>query len=140
MNTLIQKLLLAPSWKAALVLVFGSLFQFFAPISDFIFVIALLMVADLITGIQAAKKRGEAITSNGFRRTAVKILVYGLLIVICEKIKMTFFAELDLKVAYGVSLFIVWIELKSLSENIYTITGVNVWDKIKSIFPDSEKK
>jgi len=139
MNALLQKLLLAPSWKAAFYLIVGSVLQFFAPISDFILVIGLLMLADLITGIQAAQKRGEAITSNGFRRTAVKILIYALLIVICEKIKLTFFADLDLKVSYGVSLFIVMIELKSLSENIHTITGIDIWEKIKTFFPNSPK-
>ena len=97
MNSLIQKLILAPSWKSALYLIFGSLMQFLAPIADFIIVIAVLMIADLITGISAARKRNELITSNGFRRTAIKIVVYALLIIVCEEIKLVFFAEIDIK-------------------------------------------
>jgi phage-related holin len=139
MNTLIQKLLLAPNWKSIAFLIFGSLAQFFAPIADFISVIALLMTADLITGIQAAQKRKEPITSNGIRRTVVKIVVYALVIIVCEKIKLTFFHDVDIKFSYGVALFIVLIELKSLSENIKTITGIDIWEKIKTLLPSQGK-
>lgn len=140
MTRLIEKLIAAPSYKAGIYLILGALSQFLAPIADFIFVIALLMTADFITGIQAAKKRGEAITSQGWRRTATKIVVYSLLIIVCEEIKMIFFKDIDVKVTYAIALFIVMIELKSLSENIKTITGIDVWGKITEMFPSQTKE
>ncbi|MEA5459100.1 phage holin family protein [Arcicella sp. LKC2W] len=134
MTTLIKQILVAPNWKVIVYLIFGALAQFFYPIADFIVAIFLLMILDFITGVQAAKKRGEAITSQGWRRTATKVVVYALLIIVCEKIKITYFKDIDLKVSYGVSLSIITIELKSLAENIKTITGVDIWQKLSEFF------
>ena len=48
----------------------------FMPIKAVLVVVGFLIFADLFTGIVAAKKRGEAIDSAGFRRTIVKLFLY----------------------------------------------------------------
>jgi phage-related holin len=48
----------------------------FAPVKSIMIVVGVLVIADLITGILAARKRGEPITSAGFRRSVAKTLIY----------------------------------------------------------------
>lgn len=52
-----------------------------APIHAVLISVGVLIFADLITGVLAARKRGEAITSAGFRRTIVKMCVFQLAVV-----------------------------------------------------------
>lgn len=132
---LIQKIVAAPSGKAALLLIFGTFWQFLSPIGDFIFLIIFLLIADLITGIMAAKKRGELISSSGFRRTFQKVVVYALSIIVAEYIRIVMFKDLQINVAYPIAILIVITEFKSISENTLTITGVNIWEKIKDLLP-----
>lgn len=48
----------------------------FAPAKDVMLAVLVLIIADLITGIWAASKRKEKITSAGLHRTLVKVVVY----------------------------------------------------------------
>jgi uncharacterized membrane protein len=133
----IQKMFEANSIKAALVILITSIWQFLMPIGDFIFVISFLLTVDLWTGIKAAQKRGEKITSKGFRRTVTKIGIYALAIILTQYLKVTFIKDLDVNLARSVALFIVTIELKSIDENIEELTGVSIISKILSKIPKS---
>ena len=52
----------------------------FYPIKTVLMAVLALIFADLFFGLAAAKKRGEAITSKGLKRSVVKIMVYELAI------------------------------------------------------------
>ena len=101
-----------------------------APIQTAILGVGFLIVADLITGIVAAYKRGEPIRSERLKNTAVKMLVYNLLLT------SSFIAETYLtpwipftNVALS---FLAIIEVKSLGENFQSITGISFVTYLKS--------
>jgi len=108
----------------------------FAPIKAVILVTGILIFADLFTGIMAARKKGEKITSAGLRRTVTKLFVYN------AAIMLGFLAEVYMlggflpvsKIASGL---IATVELASLYENLNTIHGSNLFksliDKLGSV-------
>jgi len=53
-----------------------SILAVFAPIKGTIITVGVVIIVDLITGILAARKRGEKITSAALRRTVSKALIY----------------------------------------------------------------
>jgi phage-related holin len=52
----------------------------FAPIQSVMLTVLVLVLADFVTGVIAARKRGEKITSSGFQRTVVKVVKYQVVI------------------------------------------------------------
>jgi phage-related holin len=96
----------------------------FAPIKAAIIAVMALTCIDLVSGLLAAHKRKEAITSSGLKRTIVKFLVYELLIgmgYLCSKylIGEDFIPLTKILTGYvGIT------ELKSVLENIEELTGI----------------
>lgn len=108
----------------------------FAPIKAVILVTGILIFADLITGILAARKKGEKITSAGLRRTVTKIFIYNSAIMLgflAEKYMLDGFIPVS-KIASGL---IATVELASLYENLNTLNGNNLFkaliDKLGSV-------
>ncbi|NBA74569.1 hypothetical protein GOQ04_03375 [Emticicia sp. ODNR4P] len=134
---LIQKLLAATSFKNAFFVLLSTASQFFLPIGNYIIIISILLVFDFITGVQAARKRGEKITSEGWRRTATKIWIYAMSIILTHYIRITMLStSVELDLAKYISCFLISTELKSLDENIESITGVSILSKvIKALKP-----
>jgi uncharacterized membrane protein len=110
----------------------GVLFSFFLPIKHFLIFTIFVVFADTITGIIAAKKRGEKITSKGLYRTSQKVVVYFCGIMIFHGASVTF--GLPSQIVYSVSFLIAFTELYSVSENIKSITGVNIGTIILKFF------
>jgi uncharacterized membrane protein len=110
----------------------GVLFSFFLPIKHFLIFTIFVVFADTVTGIIAAKKRGEKITSKGLYRTSQKVVVYFCGIMIFHGASVTF--GLPSQVVYSVSFLISFTELYSVSENIKSITGVNIGTIILKFF------
>ena len=102
----------------------GVLFSFFFPIKHFLIFTIFVVFADTVTGIMAAKKRKETITSKGLYRTSQKVVVYFVGIMIFHGASVTF--GLPSQIVYSVSFLISFTELYSISENIKSITGVNI--------------
>jgi uncharacterized membrane protein len=102
----------------------GVLFSFFLPIKHFLIFTIFVVFADTVTGIMAAKKRNEPITSKGLYRTSQKVVVYFVGIMIFHGASVTF--GLPSQIVYSVSFLISFTELYSISENIKSITGVNI--------------
>lgn len=101
------------------------------PISASMEAVCALVVADLFTGIWAAKKRGEQITSWGMRKTVSKILAYELAIVLAYVLEVNFLTLLPaVKTIAG---FIAATEFKSALENLSNITGVNLAEAAKGL-------
>jgi uncharacterized membrane protein len=110
----------------------GVLFSFFLPIKHFLIFTIFVVFADTVTGIIAAKKRGEKITSKGLYRTSQKVAVYFCGIMIFHGASVTF--GLPSQIVYSVSFLIAFTELYSVSENIKSITGVNLATTILRFF------
>lgn len=99
------------------------------PIKTFVAVTLLLVFADLITGIQAARKRSEAIHSRGFRRTALKFAMYCTAIVSAHGIEAVYFH--DFPMVFTISAYVAISEFWSILENVGTVTGVNVLESVR---------
>jgi uncharacterized membrane protein len=110
----------------------GVLFSFFLPIKHFLIFTIFVVFADTVTGIMAAKKRGEPITSKGLYRTSQKVVTYFCGIMIFHGAGITF--GLPSQITYSVSFIIAATELFSISENIKSITGTNIGTIILRFF------
>lgn len=128
---LIMELVKANSFKAGTSLVAAFLFLHILPIAQFIAIAGLLVTSDWVTGIWAAYKRREKITSKGLRRTVEKILMYSLAIFITMVVEVAFFSSHY--VVAAVSLYICLVELYSNLENISTITSTNIIGVVKDV-------
>ena len=110
----------------------GLIASFIIPIKSFLLFTVFVVFADTVTGIMAAKKRGEEITSKGLYRTTEKIVVYFVSILIFEGAKNTF--SIPFPITYMVASMIAGTELFSIAENVKRITGVNLGTVIIRFF------
>lgn len=110
----------------------GFIASFFIPIKGFLLFTVFVVFTDTITGILAARKRGEQITSKGLYRTSQKIVTYFCGIMIFHGASITF--GLPSQITYSVSFIIAATELFSISENIKSITGTNIGTIILRFF------
>lgn len=137
-----------------IVMVISSIFDFVIPIWPFMAAVFFLTLLDMWTGVQAAKVRikkfklenpniepKEKINSRGYFRTSQKIGVYVCGILGAHAIYIVFFKGLvpfelpvESPLAYLVSFPMVRTELKSLDENVLTVTGTSFWANIKKYF------
>lgn len=97
----------------------------FAPIKSALVVVMLLVAVDLWSGIWAAKKRGDKITSTGLKRTVVKLLVYEGVITLTYLVEH-FLTGPFLPLVNIMAGYIGITELKSVLENIEEVTGIDV--------------
>ena len=111
---------------------------FFAPVWSLVAYSTLLIFVDLITGIRAAKKRGETITSRAMSQTITKFLLYNLAI-ICGHGASYHFAP-DLELGKVVLAAIALVELTSIDENFKDILGYSVFGRIIELFKRREKE
>jgi uncharacterized membrane protein len=110
----------------------GFIFSFFVPIKGFLIFVIAVTFADMVTGIKAARKEKQKISSKGMYRTMEKIVTYFVGIMIFELAKITF--SLPVPITYMVAFLIATVELYSISENIKRITGVNLGVLITRFF------
>ena len=115
-----------------------SIVAIFAPIQSLLITTAVMIAADLITGIIAARKRGEAITSSGLRRTISKLFVYEFAIL------MAYLAEHYMSNALPfvkmASSMVSLVELKSIYENLSTIGDQDLLKSLISQLGSESKK
>ncbi len=103
------------------------LLSYFSPALPLLGSIGFFIFADLITGILAAKKRGEEITSKKARNTIPKGLGYMIAIMVGHVFEVHFVQGLEvMKIVAGL---IAVIEIKSLDENIKIITGKSLFNQ-----------
>ena len=110
-----------------LFLLFTWLIAYFTPALPLMFSIGVLILLDFATGIQAAKKRGELITSKKMRPTVTKGFGYMMAIIAAHVFENVIPGLESTKIVTGL---IAVIEIKSLDENIRVITGKNKKKKI----------
>ena len=102
----------------------GFVASFIIPIKGFLLFCVAVVFADTITGIKAARKEGQKISSKGMYRTTEKIVVYFTSILIFELAKNTF--SIPFPITYMMAMMISATELFSVAENVQRITGVNL--------------
>ena len=132
MKSIIYNLLKQSYDFFAVALTTGFIFSFFFPIKHFLLFTIGVVVADTVTGINAAKKEGKAITSKGLYRTTEKIVVYFTSILIFHGAQLTF--AIPIPIVYLVSSVIAGTELFSVAENVKRITGVELGTLISRFF------
>lgn len=98
---------------------------YFYPTAQFILLIGFFVTMDTITGMLAARKEGQEITSKKFREVIRKFVVYSAAILTAHVIQMQFFPEFPATKMIGG--LIAYSELMSIDENIARITGVSLF-------------
>jgi phage-related holin len=104
----------------------------FAPIKGVIITVGVVIVVDLITGVLAAKKRGEKITSAGLRRSLSKALIYQTAVLtgfLMEKYLLADIVPITKLVAGAIGA----VESISIFENLNTLSGNNLFSKILEV-------
>lgn len=100
---------------------------FFQPLWVLMLWFFIFVSCDTITGVSASIKEGQIITSHKLQRTIRKLLMYSMTIVLVHAIDIYMMTIVDLGLAKICSTIICGIELYSIFENCYRITGNRVF-------------
>lgn len=115
----------------------GIIVTFFVSIQWAVLYCFFLILFDLFTGIYAAKKRREKLTSKKASDSVGKFLIYVGALVVARASMETFYIEFDLVrvVLTGIAL----VELKSIDENIEKYLGYSLLGKLIGFFKRDAK-
>lgn len=107
--------------------VFASCMGFIAPIGVLFLWLLIFILVDMVTGVCASWNEGKIITSHGLQKTVIKFITYSTAVFLLHGIDvyMVVFAELYLA-RIGATI-ICGIELYSIFENMYRVTGNDVF-------------
>jgi phage-related holin len=111
-------------WAVAFVM---SSLTLIAPAANLMFVIGLLVVSDFVTGVLAARKREETINSKKMRNSVTKGIGYMVAILVAYMMQKVFIK--DFEVMKIVAALIAFIELKSIDENLESLTGKSLFNQ-----------
>jgi len=117
-----QKYIEADFWVGYLTALASWVASFLMPIQPFLILVVALLFSDLFTGVAAARKRKEKVSSKGLRRTVEKMLIYFVAILCSEGMKLVFLGSIPF--TYFVALAIAAAEFKSVLENVEVVTGL----------------
>lgn len=139
---LIAALSNAKTIQAAFAVVLAFLAAHLMPVAHFIAGAFFFLLVDFVSGVWAAKKKGNKITSQGFRKTITKFVFYSLAIICSVVLQDMFTKEMfpKLDLVYWIAGFICLTEFKSIIENIGVITEINIYDAIKHLLPNFKNK
>lgn len=120
--------------------------SFLIPIKILIYLVGLMIIIDTISGIWKAKKTGEALTSHKLSRAISKMLLYQLALItffILEKYLLGEFVLIFTAIPYFltkvVAVFISFVEIVSINENITIIYGFNFLKEFKNFLFRAKK-
>jgi len=109
--------------------VFAVLIALIVPLVDSLIFIGLLIVIDTITGMWAASKKKENVTSKQLANGVLpKIGLYPLILIASAGAESLFPEIPFIKGAAGI---IAAVEVLSIFENANNILGFNLWDRAK---------
>jgi len=100
-----------------------------APIKPIMITVGILIVSDLITGVWAARKRGEPITSAALGRTISKMVVYQTAVITGFLLQRYLLGD-ALPVVNVIGGVIGMVEFKSFIENANCIVDGDVFKEI----------
>lgn len=124
-------------WQIGVLGTAGTVASFFAPLPLLIFWLFMFVIIDTITGMMAAHRRGEELTSHKLKRVISKLICYMTVIILARAINFHILPFVELKGCYLASGIVCFVELFSILENMYSITGNQVfkiltqWGKTK---------
>lgn len=104
----------------------------FLPIKELMLTIGFLVAADLVVGVWKGIKTGQRIRSRRMSDTITKLLLYQLAIMSGFLIETFIISEL-IPITKLIATVIAIIEFKSIIESIESVTGKDLWGKIKTI-------
>lgn len=113
---------------------------FLTPIRPLLFIVGFMIFIDTLTGVIRSKKLNQPITSRKLSQIITKMLLYqGAIISLyfIDKLLLgefiSLFTSITLFLTKVGAITLVFIETKSINENITQATGVNVWDVFKQM-------
>ena len=121
----VEKFVSEEYWIGVAFTMFSWIASFIVSVASFLSFTLVIVLVDLYTGRMAAKHRGEAIKSSGYRQSVKKYVLYMLGILISELFIRVF--SLPIPLTYMVAGVVALTEIKSIFENIETVTGVDLW-------------
>jgi|GEM_PF-3794201 len=121
----VEKFVTEDYWIGVIFTMFSWISSFIISVATFLSFTLFIVLVDLYTGRMAAKHRGEAIKSSGYRQSVKKYVLYMLGILISELFIRVFLLPIPL--TYMVAGVVALTEIKSIFENIETVTGVDLW-------------
>lgn len=121
----VEKFVTEDYWIGVIFTMFSWISSFIMSVATFLSFTLVIVLVDLYTGRMAAKHRGEAIKSSGYRQSVKKYILYMLGILISELFIRVF--SLPIPLTYMVAGVVALTEIKSIFENIETVTGVDLW-------------
>lgn len=104
-----------------------SILAFLEPLWVLMLWFFIFIACDFVTGISASIKEKKQITSNKMSRTIKKLLMYCMVIVLVHAIDKDMLVIVDLGLAKISATIICGIELFSILENCYRLTGNKVF-------------
>jgi len=104
----------------------------FLPIKELMLTIGFLVASDMVVGIWKALKLKQRIRSRRMSDTITKLLLYQIAIMSGFLIESFIIAEL-IPITKLVATVIAVIEFKSIIESIESVTGKDLWSKLKTI-------
>jgi hypothetical protein len=114
---------------------------FFASLTPALLAIGFLIMADTGTAIWGAYKKGgrKAVTSTRGKRIVPKLILYPLSVIVAKVAEQYLVPEIPfVKVTLGI---LATVEVKSIFENMSSILGFDLWDRIREkLFNDQDKK
>ncbi len=103
---------------------------FFAPVHKLMYMTVILIGFDLVTGLWAAVKRKERISSTKLRRTVAKTIAYQTAIMLSAIVEWFFLPEIpSIRI---VSAMIGITEATSVLENLESVTGLKFREAVIS--------
>jgi hypothetical protein len=126
-----------------------SLFAVLAPVKPMVLMAVATIILDMGFGIwRSVKKNGWAsIRSRRLSNTISKSLLYSgaiVFIFLLEKFiladLLAYFISVDLLLTKAFTAFCVFTEVKSINENYFSVTGINVWEKFMQFVKRSKEQ
>jgi hypothetical protein len=106
-----------------------AILSVFAPIQAVLTTVLVLVLGEFVTGVWAAFKRGEKITSKGFRRSALKFAAYEVALLL-GFLAETYLIGPSIPVVKLLGSLIGLSELKSILENLNSLSGDSLFKQI----------
>jgi phage-related holin len=137
MLSILSKLFAVVKGKLAYIVSMSWAASFLLPLKGFLILTTALVVSDTISGMLAAKRRGEKISSRGFYRTIEKTVVYFAAILCASGLQTMFLSNTgisflpDVPFVHIVSGSICVTEFLSFRENVESLTGVDILGGLK---------
>ena len=108
-----------------------TLLAVIAPIQTVLTTVIALVLADFVTGVWAAIKEKQPITSAAMRRTVSKLVIYNIAVISGFLLEKYLLAD-ALPFAKLIAGTIGVVEMKSLIENTKRITGLDIFKEVLS--------